>query len=203
MKRLALLLLLAACAGKPVASAAPPPIVWQKDVREADRKRIAGLWNAWTRSLAQVAAEGKTAALKALGPVADAEGALNLPPPPPGTYLCRDIRIGRREGMADNLPTLGVAPFQPCVIRQDAGRLWLEQGPGMQRVGGQLYPDGDRLVFLGSMALVGEMAVMRYGADPDRNQAGVLRAIGDHHWRLELPWPNWQANLHLIEIVPA
>ncbi|MEY2884557.1 MAG: hypothetical protein RL490_2281, partial [Pseudomonadota bacterium] len=125
------------------------------------------------------------------------------PPPAPGAYRCRDIRIGRREGMADTLPTLAVAAFQPCTIRLDAGRLWLEQGPGMQRVAGPLYPDGDRLVFLGSMALAGEMAVMRYGADPDRNQAGVLRAIGERHWRLELPWPNWQANLHLIEIVPA
>jgi hypothetical protein len=58
------------------------------------------------------------------------------------------------------------------------------------------------MVFLGAPALRGEMWVMPYGADPERNAVGALRALGPQQWRLELPWPTWQSNLDLVELTP-
>jgi hypothetical protein len=59
------------------------------------------------------------------------------------------------------------------------------------------------MVFLGTTALAGEMGIMPYGADPERDAVGALRAVAADQWRLELPWPAWQANLALVEILPG
>ncbi len=194
----------AGCAGKPggTARAAPPP--WQKMISEADRKRLAGLHSAWSESLDEARAAGAAAAVTALGAVAVPDAATSGPLPGPGDYRCRALRIGGRSGDAPAAaPPVIAAPAVPCRISAKGGLLWIEQAMGAQRIGGTLYPDGDRLVFLGSMALAGEMGLMRYGADNDRDQVGVLRSLGPARWRLELPWPMWQSDLAIIEIVPA
>jgi hypothetical protein len=200
----------AGCAGKPgvTARAAPPP--WQKMIREADRKRLAGLHSAWSESLGEAKAAGAGAAVTALGAVAMPDAATSGPLPGPGAYRCRALRIGGRSGDGERsgdsrtvAPAVITAPAVPCRISAKGGLLWIEQAMGAQRIGGTLYPDGDRLVFLGSMALAGEMGMMRYGADKDRDQVGVLRSLGPARWRLELPWPMWQSDLAIIEIVPG
>jgi hypothetical protein len=193
------LALTAGCAGT---IAAPPP--WQKIIREPDRKRLAGLHGAWTESLGEARAAGAGDAVAALGAVAQPDAVGAGPLPGPGDYRCRSLRIGGRRGdVAGAAPPVVVAPAVPCRISAKDGLLWLEQAQGPQRVGGTLFPDGDRLVFLGSMALTGEMGMMRYGADKERDQVGVLRSLGPALWRLELPWPMWQSDLAIIEIVPA
>jgi hypothetical protein len=113
--------------------------------------------------------------------------------------------MGNRVDGAIRGPTPPVlaGDFRSCTITARRGLLYFDQGAGDQRVAGTLYPDGDRQVFLGSLALAGENGIMAYGADGDRDQVGVLRAFGDKRWRLELPWPMWQSNLQVIEIVPA
>ncbi len=175
---------------------------WQKQIRERDRKRLAGLWGAWTHALGQVRDAGATAAVAALGPVGVATAIQPGPLPVPGQYRCRTLKLGSREAAtAAPVPVIIAAPFQPCTITARDGLMWFEQASGAQRVAGRLYPDGDRLVFLGSLALAGEPGVMRYGADDDRDQVGVVRGLGPGHWRLELPWPMWQSNLAIVEIV--
>ena len=72
-----------------------------------------------------------------------------------------------------------------------------------QRTGGLLYPDGDRLVYLGALSLANERSMFVYNADEDRNQVGVLRALGPKRWRLELPFPKWESTLDVVEITPA
>ncbi len=204
MKRLLPLLLLAVCAGTPPEPVlAKPAASWHATIRDADRKRLAGLWSAWTRSLHQAHAAGEGAQVTALGVLGDPEAARPAPPPAPGNYRCRNIKIGKHEGVPATVPAFVATGFLPCTVTALGQQLWFEQVNGMQRIGGTLFADGDRMIFLGAMALTGEGAMMRYGLDPDRDQVGVLRAVGDHHWRLELPWPNWQANLEVIEILPA
>lgn len=203
--------LLAGCGGsgtKPQVAEAPPRAQgWQNVIRDSDRRRLAGLWSAWTRSLAQAETAGQLQRVAALGDMAVPDAARPAPAPRPGAYRCRTVRIGIRDSDAALRAVAGTAPvmlasgFLPCTIAARAGRLWFEQGIGLQRVAGTLYPDGDRQVFLGSMALAGEAGFRSYGADPDRDQVGVLRAFGDRRWRLELPWPMWQSNLAIIEIV--
>ncbi len=173
---------------------------WQEQISEPDRKRLAGLWSAWTRGLNQAVAAGNGAALVAAGPMAVADAAKAGALPGPGDYQCRMLKLGVRSDAPAGAPAMAMAPPVPCRISTAAGLLWFEQLAGGQRIGGTLYPDDDRLVFLGSKALGGEMRVMAYGADAARDQIGVLRALGPGVWRLELPWPNWQSNLDVIEI---
>jgi hypothetical protein len=176
---------------------------WQEQISEADRKRLAGLWNAWTRALNQAETAGETPRLTALGPLAVADAARPATPPGPGDYLCRNVRIGHRDPeRSAAVPTVDLGQPQPCTIKTKKGLLWLEQAAGPDRIGGTLYADADRMVFLGSKALGDELGMRVYGSDATRDQVGVVRAIGDNHWRLELPWPHWQSNLELVEIMP-
>lgn len=201
---LLVLLLAAACAGKTDVAAKPPP-PWQKVIREPDRQRLAGLWSAWTRSLGEAEKAGMMPKVAALGTMAVPDAARAAAFPAPGAYRCRTVTLGIRAGGMESapVPAMTTAPFAPCSIAPRDGVLWLEQPTGPRRIGGRLFPDGDRMVFLGSQALAGEMGIMPYGADGQRDQVGVLRAHGDNRWRLELPWPMWQSNLTLMEIVPA
>jgi hypothetical protein len=200
---LALLGPLAACATGP----RPPP--WQTVILPDDRQRLAALWDAWTRALATADKAGDAPALAALAPLADPKAAVSGDLPGPGVYTCRSLRIGTRaDAMLPSAPTgpaMLITEPALCTISKRGKLLWFEEGEGLQRVGGQLYPDagrtdGDRLVFLGSMALPGERGFMRYGADADRDQVGVIRPLAPGVWRLELPWPRWQSDLQVIEI---
>ena len=213
MKRLLAMLLFVGCAAPVLAS---PAATWQREITAPDRKRLARLWDAWTQSLDEVVKAGQGAALKALGPVAVPDAAtINGGPgisgavagelPVPGEYKCRMVRLGQREGgtKAPVAAMVDAGAMLPCRIEARGDGLWLEQRGGAQRLGGRLYVDGGQLVFLGATALRGEMGVMPYGADPQRDAVGALRAMGKLHWRLELPWPHWQSNLAIVEIVPA
>jgi hypothetical protein len=197
----------------PVVAADRPPgtpspremrsLSWQEQISEADRKRLAGLWNAWTRALNQAANAGESARLAELGPLAVAEATVKAAFPTPGSYTCSNARIGHRESSRPTtVPVVDIDAAQPCTITAKKGLFWLEQSGGPARLGGMLYPDEDRMVFLGSKALRGEMGMRAYGSDVTRDQVGVLRALGEGHWRLELPWPHWQSNLELVEIRP-
>ncbi len=173
---------------------------WQRVIRDDDRKRLSGLWNAWTHSLEEVQAAGQGKAVAALGPVAMPEAGRSAAFPAPGLYRCRTVKLGRRGDMRGTV--LSTGPFEACTLAvDDRGGLQFQEQVAGRRIAGRLYPDGDRMIFLGSMALGQEMGVMAYGTDADRDQVGVLRAVGDRRWRLELPWPRWESNLDLIEIV--
>ena len=173
---------------------------WQEQITEADRKRLAGLWAAWTRALNQASAAGETAALAAAGQLAVADAAVPGEVPAPGDYHCRTLKLGVRSNAPATAPALALVEAQPCRISARGSLLWFEQLGGLQRVGGTFYPDDDRMVFLGSKSLAGEMRVIAYAADAARDQVGVLHTLGPGRWRLELPWPNWQSNLEIIEI---
>ncbi len=183
-------------------SAKPPP-AWQTIIRVPDRKRLAGLWTAWTRALNEADKAGMGTSVAALGDMAVADAAHPGPMPVPGQFQCRRVKLGNRDDgtIRPAAPAMMAMPASPCSISRKSGVLAFDHTSGGQRIAGNLYPDGDRMVFLGSMALAGETGVRAYGADGDRDQVGVLRNIGENRWRLELPWPMWQSNLDVIEIV--
>ncbi|OSZ71863.1 hypothetical protein CAP39_00210 [Sphingomonas sp. IBVSS1] len=174
--------------------------VWQAVIRDNDRGRLARLSDAWTEAQADIAAAGATADLAALGPVADPTLASPAPLPAAGAFQCRIIRLGWRQGSVRLAPPVQAEAWAPCTLAADGILLRLETAPGVQRFAGTLYPDVDRLVFLGSVQLAGEPGRLRYGEDRDRDQLGVLTTLAPGHWRLALPWPRWSARLVLIEI---
>ena len=88
-------------------------------------------------------------------------------------------------------------------MTNDDGLIGFAGHNAFQSSTGRLYPDGERMVFLGAMTLRGDMSRFVYGADPDRNEVGVLERIGPARWRLVLPWPRFQSTLDVVDIVPA
>lgn len=214
MKRLLAVLLLAGCAHTVAAPVAPPR--WQNDITAPDRKRLARLWEAWTRALNEAQTVGQGTAIASLGAVAIPDPAtMNVeespagktlgPLPAAGVYRCRTIKLGQRAGGAKAQPSAAVdtGEMRPCHVEVRGNMLWFQHDSGAQRLQGALYADGDRMVFLGTTALTGEMGTLRYGTAPQRDAVGVLRAMTPQRWRLELPWPHWQSNLEIVEIVPA
>lgn len=183
--------------------------VWQAVITDHDRGRLARLSGAWEQARADIASAGKDADLAALGlvvPPAQQRGGgapAQISLPGPGTYQCRTIHLGWRQGSARTVPPVQAGPWAPCTLNADGILLGLETSPAPQRFFGTLYPDVDRLIFLGSVALDGEMGRLRYGEDGDRDQLGVLEMVAPGHWRIAMPWPRWSARLVLIEMRSA
>lgn len=188
--------------------------VWQAVIRDQDRSRLARLQSAWDMARADITSAGADAALAALGPVVPAaadtaELADQTQAPPPvqlpgaGSYQCRIIRLGWQQSTPHTAPPVQAGAWADCQLLAAGRLLRLETAPGPQRIFGSLYPDVDRLIFLGSVALGGEMGRLRYGEDGARDQLGVLEMVAPGQWRLALPWPRWGARLVLIELRPA
>ncbi len=176
--------------------------LWQAVITDQDRGRLSRLVDAWLQARADVDAVGAGDALAALGPVTgDAVEQPRLPGP--GAYRCRLVNLGWRQGQPTSVPPVQTGTFAPCTLKADGLLLQLDAAFDGQRHVGTLYPDIDRLVYLGSIALPGEPGLHRYGEDRDRDQLGVLEAVGPQQWRIALPWPRWTARLTIIEITPA
>lgn len=121
--------------------------------------------------------------------VLDPATAVRLIPPGSGAYRCRSIQLtGAGEVYAYGW-------FQCRIALSAGGSLSLTKLTGSQRVAGQLFPfdprasgPQTRLAFLGAQALgTGERGWPRYGADPTRDQAGVLEQLGRDRYRLVIP----------------
>lgn len=185
--------------------------VWQAVITDQDRGRLARLSGAWELARADIASAGAEAELAALGPVVPppaGSGPMGAAPaevalPGAGTYRCRTIRLGWRHGDARSTRPVQAGAWAPCTLAADGVLLRFETAPDQQRFIGTLYPDVDRLIFLGSVALDGEMGRLRYGEDAARDQLGVLTMVAPGHWRIALPWPRWSARLILIEMRAA
>lgn len=177
--------------------------VWQAVITDADRGRLSRLSQAWEQAQSDIGEAGAGAALAAIGPA----GARDVTAPPmlpgAGTYQCRIVLLGWRQGTPHISPPVQAGEWGACRIAADGILLRFETAPGAQQYAGTLYPDVDRLVFLGSVRLAGEMGRLSYGTDAARDQVGILQATAPGQWRIALPWPQWTARLVLIEIRAA
>lgn len=191
-------ILAALCAA--TAARAGVAATWRALIHSDDRIRLLGLWPAWTTAKAAAVGHGMTAEWVALGPLADPAPVAEGVWPAAGAYRCRLVKLGAKlAGMPD------VAPARefPCAVTNDGGGIGFTVSGAFQMSSGRLYPDGERMIYLGAMSLRGDMSPFAYGADPDRNQVGVLERIGPARWRLALPWPRFQSTLDVVDIVPA
>ncbi|WP_164156041.1 DUF4893 domain-containing protein [Sandarakinorhabdus rubra] len=173
--------------------------VWQAVITDADRGRLARLSDAWMQAQADVAAAGAdVGVLGALAVPGARDSTRQLPTA--GAYRCRIVHMGWRQGQPQNVPAVQVGDFGPCTLAADGTLLRFDFPAGVQRHVGALYPDIDRLIYLGSVQLAGEPRRRPYGEDRDRDQLGVLEPLAPGQWRIAMPWPRWTARLTLIEL---
>jgi hypothetical protein len=186
------------------APAAPPPRhrdrAWQDVISPDDRERLRGWRSAWTTALTKVrkAGHGRPVAMQVALLVPDA--ALANPAPPPGDYRCRVIKLGARdEGLADYIPY----PYFSCKISAEGSTLNFAKLDGSQRPAGTFYPaQGNRMIFLGAMALGDERRAPSYGYDAERDLPGLVERVSARQWRIVLPYPRWESTLDIIELIP-
>jgi hypothetical protein len=199
-----------ACASTPPPPPPPPPGTggqavlrdWRGIVTATDRDRYARRDAAWRLALEQARRQAGSGDLESVGDLIDPGAVRGGVTPPVGDYRCRTVKLGSQGGEAG----LGYVVYGwfACRIEQTPRGLKFSKLTGSQRPSGLLFPETDRqMVMLGSMALSTEPAANSYGQRPDRDLIAVLERIGPERWRLVLPWPQYESNLDLIELVPA
>jgi hypothetical protein len=195
-------LIVLAFAGSTAAAAQPgnEGARWRDIATQRDRGRIREWRGAWTQALGQ-ARRAYGAEIAAAGPLLEPDAALTQPVPPPGAYRCRTLKLGaQRPGLLDWV----AYPWFACRVDPDGNSLRLTRLGGSQRPVGRLYSAGlRRMIFLGSLQLGDERQVLPYGADTDRDLAGILERVGERRWRLVFPRPTFESILDVIELVPA
>lgn len=200
----------AACASAPPPPPPPAPSVgtgavlmdWRGIITAADRDRYQRRDAAWSLALQQARRQRGSGDLDSLGALIDPGAGRADVAPPPGNYRCRTVKLGSQGG-EDGLGYVVYGWFA-CRIEQTSRGLKFTKLTGSQRPSGLLFPENDRhMLLLGSMALAQEPAANSYGRNPDRDLVAVVERIGDARWRLVLPWPQYESNLDLIELVPA
>lgn len=212
--RPSVLIALAALSVSACATPPPPPPIpggpgagpvlrdWRGIVTAGDRDRYNRLDAAWSLALQQARRQRGSGDLASTGDLIDPDAARPSVAPPPGDYRCRTVKLGSQGG-EDGLGYVVYGWFD-CRIEQTPNGLKFVKTTGSQRPAGLLFPENDRrMVLLGSMALADEPPANSYGQRPDRDLVAVLERIGEARWRLAIPWPQYESNLDLIELVPA
>lgn len=206
MKRLATLTLLIALPGcaaleRTGAIIARPAQNWREVATDDDRERLRNWRSAFVSALSSARAAGHGADIAREGALLDPDAAIAGGPIPNGTYRCRTIKLGARSPGHLNYVAY---PYFTCRVRQEADLQGFAKISGSQRQVGLIFPsDGLRQVFLGTLALADENQAMQYGRDRDRDVAGYVERIGPSRWRLVMPYPRFESQLDVIELVPV
>jgi len=175
---------------------------WRGIVTASDRDRYQRLDAAWSLALQQARRQRGSGDLASTGELIDPDAARPSVAPPPGDYRCRTVKLGSQGG-EDGLGYVVYGWFD-CRIEKTSRGLKFSKLTGSQRPAGLLFPEDDRrMILLGSMALAEEPPANSYGQTPDRDLIAALERIGERRWRLVLPWPRYESNLDLIELIPA
>lgn len=177
-----------------------PEMRWRMITTGQDRERLRNWRKAWVEALLKARA-ADAAAIEAEGALFEPDQALGRAMPPAGDYKCRTFKLGApREGMRD----FTAYPWFNCRIGREGEMPTFAKLDGSQRPSGKLYAETDtRVIFLGSIELGDETIPLPYGQDVKRDMAGYVERVGTTRWRLVLPWPAFESQLDVIELVPA
>ena len=198
---LAIALSLAACAkGGALDTTSAPETRWRAITTDQDRDRLRNWRKAWTEALPK-ARTADASAIAAGGALFEPDQAMGNAMPPAGDYKCRTFKPGaQRPGRRD----FTAYPWFACRVDRASDMPTLVKVDGSQRPMGRLYAETDaRVVFLGTLELGDEKLPLDYGLDAKRDIAGYVERIGTARWRLVLPWPAFESQLDVIELVPA
>ena len=208
------LLTLSACGGgngaiEPLA--APPPAPehksskprsndWHVYISNFDRDRLARWRSAWISGLDKATKAGNGPQIAAQGALLKPDQALENPALPAGDYRWRKIKMGAQDkGMLDYV----AYPYFTCRIALMDGRLRFTKIDGSQRPVGDIFADeAGRMIFLGSMMLGDETRPLPYGRDGERDMVGIVERVGPQRWRIAFPYPHWESQVDVMELLP-
>jgi hypothetical protein len=185
---------------QPSTAVVQPASDWRAVATKEDRARLRDWRTAFTSALAAARASGHSADIAREGSLLDPDSAIGGPIPD-GAYRCRVIKVGAKsEGMLDYV----AYPYFRCEVRQKGAVQSFAKLNGSQRQVGLVFPNDQlRQVFLGTLMLGDESRAMEYGVDPGRDVAGFVERIGPQRWRLIMPYPNFESQIDVMELVPA
>jgi hypothetical protein len=185
---------------QPSTAVVQPASDWRAVATKADRTRLRDWRTAFTSALAAARASGHSADIAREGALLDPDSAIGGAIPD-GAYRCRVIKVGAKsEGMLDYV----AYPYFRCEVRQKGALQSFAKLNGSQRQVGIVFPnDPLRQVFLGTLMLGDEDRAMEYGVDPGRDVAGFVERIGPQRWRLVMPYPNFESQIDVLELVPG
>jgi len=185
---------------QPSTAVVQPASDWRAVATKGDRARLRDWRTAFTSALSAARASGHSAEIAKEGALLDPDSAIGGPIPD-GAYRCRVIKMGAKsEGMLDYV----AYPYFRCEVRQKGAVQSFAKLNGSQRQVGLVFPNDQlRQVFLGTLMLGDESRAMEYGVDPGRDVAGFVERIGPQRWRLIMPYPNFESQIDVMELVPA
>lgn len=170
---------------------------WRDLVIAEDAGKVDRLGEAWRASLAE-ARKAHGAELKRLGALVDPGAGRGGPPPAPGLYACRVVKLGSQGGIG--LAFVAYPNFRCRVSLSPGGDLRLAKLTGSQRVEGLIFPDRPgRYVLVGSEGLDHD-AAPGYGRSRVTDMVGVVERLGPDRWRLATPFPYAEADLELLDL---
>lgn len=174
---------------------------WRGAISAEDTARLEALPATWeaVRSLAERRSKSVWAGQAEL---LAADGALDHPAMPPGSYNCRLVRLGQQTARGPVVRTFN--PFFCYVRGEGAEALSFTKQTGTDLPGGWLHADGDRrYVFLGAKQRKPGDNSLGYGTEGDRDLAGVVERIAPFRWRLVVPWRTGKPGLDVYELTPV
>ena len=190
---------LADSADAPQSRTVPP--AYRAVITDRDRDRLRD----WRATFVLALADARTtdaAAVEAGGALLRPDAALDRPMPPAGEYRCATTKLG--SGHPGLLRYVAYPAFRCDVTAYPDGTAALVKRTGSQRPVGTLYPaDPLHAVFLGTLQLSDERAVLAYGRDADRDLVARVERVGPARWRLVFPAPVYESLTDVLELVPA
>ncbi len=177
----------------------PPPDDWRAIVTDKDRERLQRWRTAWMAGLDRAGASGSSAQIAAQGLLLKPDLALDGPALPAGDYRCRVIKMGAQtKGLLDYV----AYPMFTCRVARDGAVLRFTKIDGSQRPVGTIYPDGERMIFLGALMLGDETRPLPYARDSERDMVGIVERVGPARWRIAFPYPRWESLIDVVELIP-
>lgn len=177
-----------------------PETRWRMVTTEQDRDRLRNWRKAWVEALPKARAVD-AAAIAEQGALFEPDQALDRATPPAGDYKCRTFKLG---GQRPEMRDFTAYPWFNCRIGSESELQSFAKLDGSQRPMGKLYTESNtRVIFLGALELGDETIPLTYGQDRKRDMAGYIERIGTARWRLVLPWPTFESQIDVIELIPA
>lgn len=170
---------------------------WQDVATPADAERLRARDATFAAALKEVRSSEYAGELARNALLYDPEKRLAEPLPPEGKYWCATHKLGGQF-----LAFIAYPDFV-CAIYGKGDKRQFVKLTGSQRPVGYIHADTKRSgVFLGSLMLGDDAALVPYGQDKERDLAGTVERIGKDRWRIVFPRPYYESTMDIIDLRP-